>query len=354
MFFFHHILFASIQIDKDMFMFSVAMQTDPAQTLDTLMAALRAAAEPTRLRLLALCAQGELTVSELTQILGQSQPRVSRHLKLLCEAGLLERVPEGTWAFYRVGDRLAGAPLVRALSSLLPAQDPTLARDAERLAAVKRARAEAAEQYFRDNAAQWSAIRSLHVDEAQVEATVLRLLSDAPINDLLDIGTGTGRLLEVLAPHVRRGLGVDLSRDMLSIARANLERANIRHCQVRQADMYALPLDTASVDAAVIHQVLHFADEPQKAIQEAVRVLKPGGRLVIIDFAPHDLEDLRARHAHRRLGFSDAELRGWCTAAGLDLDPVTALPGQPLTVHVWRATKRAAQLSSAAQKSAAE
>lgn len=318
------------------------------------MAALRAAAEPTRLRLLALCAQGELTVSELTQILGQSQPRVSRHLKLLCEAGLLERVPEGTWAFYRVGDRLAGAPLVRVLSSLLPAQDPTLARDAERLAAVKRARAQLAEQYFRDNAAQWSAIRSLHVDEAQVEATVLRLLGGAPIEDLLDIGTGTGRLLEVLAPHIKRGIGIDLSREMLGIARANLERAGIRHCQVRQADMYALPLDNASVDAAVIHQVLHFADEPQKAIQEAARVLKPGGRLVIVDFAPHDLEDLRARHAHRRLGFADAELRGWCASAGLDVDPVAALPGQPLTVHVWRAVKRVAQISSpAAQKSAA-
>ncbi|WP_300295092.1 metalloregulator ArsR/SmtB family transcription factor [Ferrovibrio sp.] len=330
------------------------MPTELALSLDTLMAALRAAAEPTRLRLLALCAQGELTVSELTQILGQSQPRVSRHLKLLCEAGLLERVPEGTWAFYRIGDRLPGAPLVRALSTLLPPQDPTLARDAERLAAVKRARAETAEQYFRDNAAQWSAIRSLHVDEAQVETTVLRLLNDGkPIDDLLDIGTGTGRLLEVLAPHIKRGLGVDLSRDMLSIARANLERAGIKHCQVRQADMYALPFDNASVDAAVIHQVLHFADEPQKAIQEAARVLKPGGRLVIVDFAPHDLEDLRARHAHRRLGFADAELRGWCAAAGLDLDPVVALPGQPLTVHVWRAIRHAAQLSPAAQKSAA-
>lgn len=331
------------------------MTVDSSLTLDTLMAALRAAAEPTRLRLLALCAQGELTVSELTQILGQSQPRVSRHLKLLCEAGLLERVPEGTWAFYRVGDRLPGAPLVRAVSGLLPPNDMTLARDAERLAAVKRARSEAAERYFRDNAAQWSAIRSLHVDEAQVEAAVLRLLEQGgPIDDLLDIGTGTGRLLEILSPRVKRGLGVDLSRDMLSIARANLERAGIRHCQVRQADMYALPLDSASMDAAVIHQVLHFADEPQKAIQEAVRVLKPGGRLVVIDFAPHDLEDLRARHAHRRLGFSDAELRGWCSHAGLDVDPVIALPGQSLTVHIWHAAKRGAAVLNTSQKSAAE
>lgn len=333
---------------------------DSSLTLDTLMAALRAAAEPTRLRLLALCAQGELTVSELTQILGQSQPRVSRHLKLLCEAGLLERVPEGTWAFYRVGDRLPGAPLVRAVSGLLPPYDTTLARDAERLAAVKRARAESAERYFRDNAAQWSAIRSLHVDEALVEAAVLRLLGQGgEIDDLLDIGTGTGRLLEILSPQIKRGLGVDMSRDMLSIARANLERAGTRNCQVRQADMYALPLDSASVDVAVIHQVLHFADEPQKAIQEAARVLKPGGRVVVIDFAPHDLEDLRARHAHRRLGFADAELRSWCSHAGLEVDPVVALPGQSLTVHIWHAVKRSAAQSSSktvssTQKSAAE
>jgi len=330
------------------------MSVEPSITLDILMAALRAAAEPTRLRLLALCADSQLTVSELTQILGQSQPRVSRHLKLLCEAGLLERVPEGTWAFYRVGDRLAGAPLVRALATLLPAGDPILARDSERLIAVKRARSEAAERYFRDNAAQWSAIRSLHIDEAQVEATVLKMLETSqPIGDLLDIGTGTGRLLEILGPKVKRGLGVDSSRDMLSIARSNLERAGIKHCQVRQADMYALPLDSNSVDAAVIHQVLHFADEPQKAIQEAARVLKPGARLVIVDFAPHDLEDLRARHAHRRLGFADAELRPWCAAAGLDLDPVTALPGHPLTVHIWRATKRGAPVAAISQKSAA-
>lgn len=322
------------------------MNPNPALTLDTLMAALRAAAEPTRLRLLALCAQAELTVTELTQILGQSQPRVSRHLKLLCEAGLLERVPEGTWAFYRVGDRLAGAPLVRALSGLLPAEDATLARDGERLVAVKRSRAETAEQYFRDNAAQWSAIRSLHVDETQVETTVARLIAEGPAGDLLDIGTGTGRLLEVLAPQTTRGIGVDLSRDMLSVARSNLERAGIRHCQVRQADMYALPLDAASVDAAVIHQVLHFADQPQKVIMEAARVVRPGGQIVIVDFAPHDLEDLRARHAHRRLGFADAELRVWCEAAGLQPDPVIALPGQPLTVHIWRARKPGAAVAA--------
>lgn len=318
------------------------MTTEAALNLDTLMAALRAAAEPTRLRLLALCGQAELTVTELTQILGQSQPRVSRHLKLLCEAGLLERVPEGTWAFYRVGERLSGAPLVRAVTALLPSGDATLSRDAERLLAVKRARAEAAEAYFRVNAPRWSQIRSLYVDEQQVEAAVASLIAQRQGADLLDIGTGTGRLLEVLAPHFERAIGVDLSREMLAVARTNLERAGIRNAQVRQADMYNLPLPAQSFDVAIVHQVLHYADEPAKAINEAARVLRPGGQLIVVDFAPHDLEFLRKDHAHRRLGFSDAEVRQWCSAAGLEPGQMVALPGQPLTVNVWRAERRAA------------
>lgn len=318
-----------------------------------LMAALRAAAEPTRLRLLALCGQAELTVTELTQILGQSQPRVSRHLKLLCEAGLLERVPEGTWAFYRVGERLSGAPLVYAVTALLPAGDATLARDGERLAAVKRARAESAESYFRENAPRWSQIRSLYVDEKQVEAAVARLIKDRPVADLLDIGTGTGRLLEVLSPQVERGLGVDLSREMLAVARTNLERAGIRNAQVRQADMYNLPLSAQSFDAAVVHQVLHYADEPGKVIAEAARVLRPGGQLIVIDFAPHDLEYLRKEHAHRRLGFADAEVKQWCLAADLEPSAPLALPGQPLTVHVWRATRRVSATVTSVKKTVA-
>lgn len=314
----------------------------PTPTLDMLMAALRAAAEPTRLRLLALCADSELTVTELTQILGQSQPRVSRHLKLLCEAGLLERVPEGTWAFYRVGERLVGAPLVRALTLLLPSDDATLDRDQERLRAVKRGRAEAAEAYFRENAVRWSEIRSLYIDEAQVEAAIAEIVAEAPVGSLLDIGTGTGRLLEVLAPKVGHALGVDLSREMLAVARANLEKAGIRHAQVRQADMYSLPLAAQSVDVAVIHQVLHFADDPGAVIAEAARVLVPGGQLVVVDFAPHDLEFLRKDHAHRRLGFADKDVRQWCAAADLQAAAPVVMPGQPLTVYIWRARKGAA------------
>jgi DNA-binding transcriptional ArsR family regulator len=213
--------------------------------MDFLLTALKAAAEPTRLRLLALCAHGELTVSELTQILGQSQPRVSRHLKLLCDAGLLDRFREGTWAFYRRAERGPCAELARTLIDAIPADDPTLALDLERLDAIKRSRAEAAAAYFRENAARWHEMRSLHVPERDVEAALTQLLPAEGIRDLLDLGTGTGRMLELFGPRVERALGVDLSREMLAVARANLERAGLRNCQVRQADMYQLPLPSA-------------------------------------------------------------------------------------------------------------
>ncbi|EWY39400.1 ArsR family transcriptional regulator [Skermanella stibiiresistens SB22] len=307
--------------------------------MDSLLTALKAAAEPTRLRLMALCAQGELTVTELTQILGQSQPRVSRHLKLLCDAGLLDRFREGTWAFYRLAERGAFADLARTLIDAVPANDATLALDVERLAAIKRARAEAAADYFRENAARWHEMRSLHVPERDVEAALLRLLPSSGIQDLLDLGTGTGRMLELLAPRVERALGVDLSREMLAVARSNLERAGLRNCQVRQSDMYQLPLPSSSFDAVIVHQVLHYAEEPADVLAEAARVLRPGGRLVIVDFARHDLESLRIEHAHRRLGFGDDEVTGWLHAAGMTPEPVVHLPGDPLTVNLWPAKR---------------
>jgi len=315
-----------------------------------LLAGLRAAAEPTRLRLLVLCAEGELTVSELTEILGQSQPRVSRHLKLLCDAGLLDRFREGSWVFYRLAER---ADLGRRLLELLPPSDPALALDRERLAQIKRQRAAQASDYFRANAAQWDRIRSLYVDEQEVEAALLKLLPEAGVRDLIDIGTGTGRMLEIFGPRVERALGVDLSREMLAVARVNLERANLRNCSIRQADMYQLPLPGGAVDAAVIHQVLHYAERPADAVAEAARVLRPGGRLVIVDFAPHQLEFLRDEHAHRRLGFADAEITQWCRAAGLEPEPVRRLPGDPLTVSLWTARRRAAAEAPAARREAA-
>lgn len=307
--------------------------------MEHLLAALRAAAEPTRLRLLSLCAQGELTVSELVTVLGQSQPRVSRHLKLMCEGGLLERFREGAWVFYRLARSGAGGDLARRALELLPSHDPQLARDNARLAAIKQARAEAAAAFFDANAGRWAELRGLHVDEAEVEAAVLAAFAGHEVGDLLDIGTGTGRLLELLGPQVRRGEGLDASREMLTLARARLEAAGLRHCGVRQGDMYALPFDDAAFDAVVIHQVLHFADSPALAVAEAGRVLRPGGLLLVVDFAPHELESLRIEQNHRRLGFSDAEVSLWCDEGGLAMKRILGLPGGPLTVTLWLAER---------------
>jgi ubiquinone/menaquinone biosynthesis C-methylase UbiE len=309
--------------------------------MNELLARLRAAAEPTRLRLLVLCAEGELTVSELADILGQSQPRVSRHLKLLCDAGLLDRFREGIWVFYRLAQKAQAGELARLLVARVPPADATLALDRERLAAIKHQRAAQATAYFRANAARWDRIRSLYVAEREVEAALEALLPGDGLRDLLDLGTGTGRMLEIFGPRVERAVGIDLSRDMLAVARVNLERANLRNCSLRHADMYQLPLPGASFDAVVIHQVLHYAERPAQVIAEAARVLRPEGRLVIADFAPHELEFLRTEHAHRRLGFADAEVVAWCRAAGLEPEAVRLLPGNPLTVSLWPARRRA-------------
>lgn len=306
--------------------------------MDDYLNRLRAVAEPTRLRLLALCAQGELTVTELTQILGQSQPRVSRHLKLMVEAGLLDRFREGTWAFYRLAQGEA-AGVAQKLIEMMPEGDSTLALDRERLKAIKEARAEEAAAYFRKNAAQWDRVGKLYVHESEVEKALLGLLPAGGVRDMVDIGTGTGRVLEVLGPKVEQAVGIDLSRDMLGMARANLEAAGLRNCQVRHGDMYMLPLASQSADLATVHLVLHYADDPAQVIAEAARVLRPGGRLVVVDFAPHELEFLRTEHAHRRLGFSDAEVEGWLRAAGLTPQAPVRLPGDPLTVVLWAADR---------------
>jgi ubiquinone/menaquinone biosynthesis C-methylase UbiE/DNA-binding MarR family transcriptional regulator len=313
--------------------------------MEHLLAALRAVAEPTRLRLVVLCARGELTVSELTQILGQSQPRVSRHLKLLCEAGLLDRFREGSWVFYRLSQSTSVSALARQLVAACDDTDPTIALDLQRLSAIKRQRADLAAAYFRENAGQWHRIRSLYVDEREVEAALVEIIASVDPRDLLDIGTGTGRVLEVLAPRVERALGIDQSREMLSIARVNLERAGLENGSVRLGDMYQLALPDASFDAVVIHQVLHYADRPAMAIAEAARVLRPNGILVLVDFAPHTLEFLRDEHAHRRLGFADAEVAEWCRAAGLDPGAPRRLPGDPLTVVIWTAHRPTAASS---------
>jgi ArsR family transcriptional regulator len=307
--------------------------------MDDLLMALKAAAEPTRFRLLVLCAHSDLTVSELTQILGQSQPRVSRHLKLLHEAGMLDRRREGSWAYFRLAPRGPGAELARTLVDALPDDDAIISLDLERLEAIARDRAARAAEYFRRNAARWDRIRALYIDEAEVEKALLEVVPRDGVRDLIDIGTGTGRMIEVLGPRVERAVGIDMSQEMLLVARSNLERAKLRNCLVRQGDMYQLPAPSESFDAAVFHQVLHFAENPGQAIAEAARVLRPGGRLVIADFAAHDLDYLRGEHLHRWLGFADGDLAGWFKAAGLKPDRPTCLPGDPLNVVIWCAQR---------------
>lgn len=307
--------------------------------LDGLLTVLRTVAEPTRIRLLALCAEGELTVTELTQILGQSQPRVSRHLKLMVDAGLLERLREGTWAFYRLASRGTTTDIASRVLQMVPDGDPAIARDKVRLADVKAERDRVAAAYFRRNAKQWDEIRRLHADDAEVEEALFALLGEGTLGRVLDIGTGTGHVLEILGPRARRGVGIDLSREMLNVARANLEHAGLGHCQVRLGDMYGVSAAGDQFDLVTICQVLHYADQPGLVIAEAARVLAPGGRLVVVDFAHHDVERLRTEHAHRRLGFDDDEVAAWCRSAGLEPSTPVAVPGDPLTVKIWAAAR---------------
>lgn len=311
------------------------------QNLDTLLVGLRAAGEHTRLRILALCARGELSVSELVQILGQSQPRVSRHLKLMVDAGLLERLPEGAHVFFRLCERSPASHLAQALVTLIPDADATLNRDFSRLQQVRDVRSQKAQNYFATVAESWDRIRSLYVPQQQVEEKLIELVGHQPINELLDIGTGTGRVLEILAAKVGRGTGIDLNNDMLALARSNIEGSGLPHIQVRKGDMYRLPIDDASIDLAVLHMVLHYSDDPLEVIREAGRVLCAGGRLILVDFAPHTQDKLRTEFNHHRLGFSDDEISQCFAASGYEaMAEPQQLVGKPLTVKFWQARKR--------------
>ena len=309
--------------------------------MDQLLGGLRAAGEPTRLRLLALCAHGELSVSELVRILGQSQPRVSRHLKLLVEGGLLERHREGSLVYYRLAGGRASAVLARTLVDLLPDDDEALNRDLGRLEQVREERIAAAETYFRENAADWDQIRALHVPEADVEARLRAIVGDETVDTFLDIGTGTGRILQLFAPQARAGIGLDRSVEMLALARTRLERDGQHHVRLRKGDMHDMPLGDASVDLATLHLVLHYAERPERVLAEAARTLRPGGRLVVVDFAEHAEERLRTEHAHRWLGFAEAQLQALLAGAGLEPGPVESLAGEPLTVNIWHGTRGA-------------
>lgn len=303
--------------------------------MDELLTQLRAAAEPTRLRLLALCGRGAFNVSELCAILGQSQPRLSRHLKLLHEAGLLERLPEGPHVYFQLP---GGAELARAVLARLPEEDPVLQADRRQAARIAAERARAASDAFRRDGMDWDELRGLGLDARAIGRAILDALPRR-IGSLLDIGAGTGGLLELVAERCERALGVDASRDMLALARARLsERGLAARCTVRQADMYRLPLPDARFDVAALQMVLHYAEDPAAALVEAARVLRPGGLLLVVDLAPHARADVLARFAHRWPGFDDAEIAGWLGPAGCALAHTRDLPG-PLHVKLWRAEK---------------
>ena len=321
------------------------MRTSAAAVVEML----RAAGEPTRLRVLALLAREELAVAELVQILGHSQPRVSRHLKLLNEAGLVERFPDGAWVFYRLCGAEPQRSLVHAVLDRLPEDEGELRHDLERLEAVRAERVHEASAYFARNAARWDEIRSLYVSESAVEAAIQKA-APAAYTRLIDLGTGAGRMLTLLGSKARHALGLDLSQQMLNIARAEVARAGLASVELRHGDIYATGLPTASADLVVMHWVLHYLVDPGAAVAEAARLLACGGQLLIVDFAPHGLEYLRQAHQHRRLGFSDEEIARWMEPAGLALEPALALEPEGeegLTVKIWRAGRPPAGRSAA-------
>jgi ArsR family transcriptional regulator len=314
--------------------------------MDSLLAIFRALADPSRVRILLLVRRMELSVGEIAAVLGQSQPRVSRHLRILADAGLVRRAKEGAWVFVRLGEAAVSAPVLAAIDAL--AVDAG-AEDQAKLAAVRAERAAAADAWFAAHAADWDRERALYISENEVEAAIVGVLGEGPLGTLLDVGTGTGRMIELLGPRARAALGIDRSPEMLRLARGRIEASGLAHAEVRHGDMYALPRPDGSVDTVVLHQVLHFADDPAAVIGESARVLAPGGQLLVIDFMPHNREELRERQRHVRLGFADAQVLGWMNAAGLEADIAAQLPApQALGVTLWRGRRPAVPQREAA------
>lgn len=322
--------------------------------MEALIQAMKAAGEPTRLRILLLLDRSELTVSEICRILGQSQPRISRHLKLLCDAGLLIRRAEGTSAFYHHAPEPFARQFLSAMRPLADLDSEIVGRDQQQLAQVRADRAELAARSYEKVAHEAALLEGRKVSAEDVERAMLDAVGGRRIGTLLDIGTGTGRVLELFAPQIDNGIGIELNREMLNLARTQLDAAGLEHCSVRYGNAYTLDISAGTVGLAVLHDVLHYLDEPARAIEQAALTLDADGRLLIVDFAAHKIEDLRADHAHRRLGFTDAEVIEWCETAGLTvvslshLNPpqATRIDDEQLTVTIWKAGRSPATLRS--------
>lgn len=315
-------------------------QTEDAKNIVTL---LKAAGETTRLRLLALLTEGELSVKDFTEILGQSQPRVSRHLKLLVDAQLITRHAEGAWAYFRLSDAGPGKSLNDWLFQIVDPASTEIRRDREKLGALRDTQREQANAYFAKIAADWDKLRSLHAPDHAVEQAIIELAGDGQGRLMLDLGTGTGRMLELLGGRYENAIGIDSSREMLSIARSKIDAAGLNNVQVRLRDITDISDHAGTADLVVIHQVLHYFDDPAIALVPAAECLQPDGALLVIDFAPHDHEFLRTEQAHRRLGLSDAQMEIWARAAGLEVSQVRRFPSDSedgLTVCLWRLERR--------------
>lgn len=314
-------------------------------TIDTIFKAL---ADPTRLRIARLLSAMELAVGELAQVLGQSQPRVSRHVGILCDAGLAERRREGSWVFLRSTSGTDGSDaIVEALDRLLAiaeSEDAEFAKvcetDRRKLAAIREAREQSAEGYFAQHAAEWDDLRAMHSPDAKVEEALAMALSDAPLGSVLDIGTGTGRMAELFADEAERIVALDKSLEMLRVARAKLQHLPTSQIELLQGDFTDLPFASGQFDTVLLHQVLHFAQDPAVPIAEAARVTRPGGRVAIVDFASHDREELRSRHQHARLGFSDRQMQALLRGAGFTAKEPIALEGGELVVKIWLGKRR--------------
>ena len=284
--------------------------------MDHLIKALKATGEPTRLRILAALTQYELTVTELVSLLGQSQPRVSRHLKLLLEAGLVSRFQEGSWVFQRLNE----SSLTAQITQMIDLRDPALKQDSDRLGRIKVENARLATDYFAANAGDWDQVRNMVGSDENIEVAMLKQIQGRNFKNMIDMGTGTGRIVELFADRAKKITAYDSSQEMLKLARSKFEQAGLSHCQARLGDITTLPAANASADLITIHQVLHYLDSPFAVIEEARRLLTADGLILIVDFAKHQHEFLRTKHAHRRLGFANSEIQFWCENNQLSLE----------------------------------